>query len=135
MAMRVYTSYAATIAVISSLPERWKPSAAAHDTGMTPAEGWPVQAQSSQSRASASVLLVNTALLMLTLPPSTQSVASGSPTPQDFPMAIASLESFIPLVPSATPIVCIARCLARSRTSSGMSSYFRFAVNSASVCV
>ena len=84
---------------------------------------------------SAMVLFAKTALVMLTLDPSTQRVASGSPTPQALPMAMALSVMGSPFAPRETPMVCMVKCLARSRTSGGMSSYFRLAVNSARVCV
>ena len=73
------------------------------------------------------------ALTMLTLLPSVHSVAVGSPAPSILPMRTARSPMGVPLVARAAPMVCMAISLARSRTSGGMSSYFKLAVNSARV--
>ena len=93
----------------------------AQATGITPAEGWPVQEQSSQSSISAREPFTNAALDILILLPSIQQVAS-PPTPplNCFPSSIARADIGTPSAAKATPIVCMVIFFARSSTSAGI---------------
>ena len=112
------------MAVMSSLPLLWRSSAAIQAQGMTPAEGCPVQEQSSQSSASQTVPATRAALTAESRVPLPQTVM-GPPSPQ---LASSAMRPTFPamavsLAARATPMVWSRIILARSTTSSGKSSY------------
>ena len=112
------------MASMSSLPLLCFSSAAIQAQGITPAEGWPVQEQSSQSRASDMVPSASAAFTAASFSPVPHSVTPPPSPPLASRLIFRAFSMMgVPLEASAAPTVWSRIIFARSTTSGGRSSY------------